>query len=443
MADFNPSVRGKKTPLWRCPLETPVLRAIRGTVDILPEEQPYWRLVEQRAVELCERFGYGRIDTPVFEASGLFHRSVGATSDIVEKETYTFNDRGGDSITLRPEGTAPVCRAYLEHGMHVLPQPVRLYSARMPMFRYDRPQAGRYREFHQINAEVIGEADASVDAEIIELAWRLFESLGLTGLALVLNSIGDAACRPGYLEALRQYYAPHQDRLCPDCRRRYHTNVLRLLDCKNEGCQPFVANAPRGIDHLCAECRTHWDQLTGYLTALGLRFTVEHRLVRGLDYYTRTVFEIQPPIEGAQSVLGGGGRYDGLIQELGGKPTPGVGFACGMERVILNLKRQGVQPPAPGKPAAIVAFIGEVARPTAAKLASDLRLRGLPVLMAPGDKSLKGQMRYVTAMGAPNALILGEDEVRQGLVTIKDMATGSQRQVPMSAVADALLAPQV
>ena len=413
-------------------------KAPRGTADILPSEQPYWRYVEVEASALCERFGYRRIDTPVFEPSGLFLRSVGQDTDIVEKETYTFTDRSGDSMTLRPEGTAAVCRAYLEHGMHVQPQPVRIYSVRVPMFRYDRPQAGRYRQFHQLYVEAIGEADASVDAEIVELAWRLFERLGLRELALVLNSIGDPACRPGYLDALRQYYRPHLTSLCSDCKKRYQSNPLRLLDCKKESCHPFAAEAPRSIDHLCGDCKAHWEQLTASLEALGIPYAIDHRLVRGLDYYTRTVFELQPPLEGAQSALGGGGRYDGLVQELGGRPTPGVGFACGLERIILNLKRQGVGPPDAQGPTAVVAYIGEEAKPAALKLASALRADGLSALLAPAGRSLKAQMRYVSAMGGPYALILGEDEVRQGLVTVREMASGQQRQVALGDVGEAL-----
>ena len=414
-------------------------KAPRGTADILPEEQHIWRYVESTASELCERFGYRRIDTPEFEAYGLFLRSVGEATDVVEKETYTFSDRSGDSMTLRPEGTASVCRAYLEHGMQVQPQPVRLYSVRVPMFRYDRPQAGRYRQFHQINVEAIGDGDASVDAEIIELFWRLLTTLGLKDLALVVNSIGDPACRPGYLDALRHYYEPHLPRLCADCKRRFQSNTLRLLDCKKESCQPYTAEAPRGIDHLCDECQAHWDQLTDYLGALGLPYAVDHRLVRGFDYYTRTVFEVQPPVEGAQSTLGGGGRYDGLIQELGGRPTPGVGFASGMERLILNMKRQGgLPPPADDRPAAVVAFVGQEARAAAVKLASELRGDGLRALLAPAGKSLKAQMRYASAMGAPYVLILGEDELRQGLVAIREMANGQQRQVATAEVMAAL-----
>ena len=413
-------------------------KAPRGAADILPGEQPWWRHIERTAADLCQRFAYRRIDTPIFESSALFHRSVGEATDIVEKETYTFDDRSGDSMTLRPEGTAAVCRAYLEHGMHVLPLPVRLYSLRAPMFRYDRPQAGRYRQFHQVNAEAIGDAGAAVDVEVIELAWRLFETLGLRNLSLLINSIGDPACRPAYLDALRAYYQGHLASLCGDCNKRYHTNPLRLLDCKKPTCQPFAQDAPRSADMLCEPCRDHWRQLQDGLRILSIPFAVEHRLVRGLDYYTRTVFEVQPPEEGGQSTLGGGGRYDGLIQQLGGNPTPAVGFACGIERLILNLKRQGIALPPESEAFAVVACMGDAARPVALKLAADLRRAGLRAVLAPSGKSLKAQMRYIGASGATHALILGDDELRQGVVAIKTLATGDQRLVPLAAAPAAI-----
>ncbi len=415
-----------------------MFKAPRGTADILPDEQPYWRHVEARAAELCQRFGYRRIDTPIFEDSGLFVRSVGGATDVVEKEMYSFADRSGDWMTLRPEATAAVCRAYLQHGMRVLPQPVRLYSVGAAMFRYDRPQAGRQRQFHQVNVEAIGDADASVDAEIVEMAWRFFAELGLRDLTLVVNSIGDGACRPGYLDALRQHYHPLVAGLCPDCKRRFRANTLRLLDCKRESCQPHAQAAPRSLDHLCGPCRDHWNELTASLDRLGVPFTVDHRLVRGLDYYTRTVFEITPPEEGAQATLGGGGRYDGLIEQLNGRPTPGVGFACGMERIILNMKRQGVAVPSEPPVTGVVVHLGSQAKGPALKLASDLRASGVPAVLAPAGKSLKAQMRYAGTLGAPYALILGDDELRDGTVTVKDMAGGQQRQVPLDEVTGAL-----
>ena len=326
----------------------------------------------------------------------------------------------------------------MEHGLHVQPQPVRLYSVRAPMFRYDRPQAGRLREFHQLNVEAIGEGSAAIDAEVIELAWTFFRALGISDLTLTLNSIGDRTCRPGYLEALRRYYEPLLPQLCPDCRRRYHTNVLRLLDCKQTQCQPHIAAAPRSVDFLCDPCKAHWAELTSYLSVLSIPYWAEPRLVRGLDYYTRTVFELQPKVEGAQSVLGGGGRYDGLIEELGGKPTPGVGFACGFERIILSLKRQGIQPEARPKLAAVIISLGDEARDATIKLASALRTSGISVLLAPARRSMRAQMRYASSLEAAHAVIVGEDEVRRGIAMVKNMATGDKREVQLEGVAAAL-----
>ncbi len=416
-----------------------MFRSPRGTADILPADQPYWRYVESTAAELCERFGYGRIETPIFEDAKLFNRSVGEATDIVEKETYTFKDRGNDELTLRPEGTAATCRAYLEHGMHVLPQPVRLYSVNLPMFRYDRPQAGRYRQFHQVNLEAIGSPEAAVDGEVIEVAWRLFAKLGLKNLTVVMNSIGDASDRPAYIAALKKFYEPLQSQLCGDCKRRFETNPLRLLDCKKETCRPHTENAPHTLDFLSATSRAHWDELTSSLKALEIPFTSDHRLVRGLDYYTHTVFEVVPQEDGAQSTIGGGGRYDGLIEQLGGKATPAVGFATGMERIILNLKRQGVTVPGQRPIKAVVLHLGSGAKPHAVSLASSLRESGVTAVLAPGGKSLKAQMRYAESVGAAYALILGDDEVRQGVVAVKKMADGTQQQVAIGEAARALL----
>ena len=407
-------------------------RAPRGTTDILPQEQRYWRYVERRAVAVCQRFGYQRIDTPLFEAAGLFVRSVGEDTDIVEKETYTFQDRGGDELTLRPEGTAPVCRAYLEQGMHNLPQPVRLFYF-CPIFRYERPQAGRYRQHHQFGIEAIGDGDPLIDVEVIQIGWTLLQELELKSMSLVVNSIGDSECRSDYHQRLREYYRDHLDHLCDDCRRRFDRNPLRLLDCKRESCQPYIEGAPRSADHLCAPCKEHWDAVTGHLGNLEIPYRVDHRLVRGLDYYSRTVFEIQPPEEGSQSTIVGGGRYDGLIQELGGRPTPGVGFGSGMERIIVNLKRQDVPvPPEMPRPVVVVA-LGDAARIFGVKLAAGLRGDGLSVLAAPGNRSLKSQLRYASSIDARYALIVGDEELQQGVVGVRDMDQGEQRQV---AVAD-------
>ncbi|HUV75982.1 MAG TPA: histidine--tRNA ligase [Dehalococcoidales bacterium] len=403
-------------------------QAPRGTTDILPEEQAYWRYVEQKVVDICQLYGYERIDSPMFEEAGLFTRSVGQGTDIVEKEMYTFADKGGNQITLRPEGTAPVCRAYLEHGLHNLPQPVKLYYI-ASIFRYERPQAGRYRQHYQFGYEAIGDDDPALDAEVIDMAWQFFLSLNLRHLTLQLNSIGCRQCRPAYLSALKDYYADYKEGLCPDCKTRLKRNPLRLLDCKKPSCQKTANAAPRSADHLCPECDTHFNQLREYLNLLGIPFEVNHRLVRGLDYYTRTVFEIQPESGGAQSTIGGGGRYDNLIEELGGKPTPAIGLAAGMERIILNLKKQAVSiPPLPG-PRVFIACIGEEARVETIKLASRLRQAGIGTLLATGSRSLKAQLRQANNLGIPHAVIVGEEEVKTGTVILRDMANARQKTV--------------
>ncbi|MCH8090098.1 MAG: histidine--tRNA ligase [Chloroflexi bacterium] len=414
--------------------ERKTLQALRGMVDILPEEQGYWRYVREATVSVCEGYGYGQIDTPILEDYSLFSRGVGEVTDIVEKEMYTITDKGGDTIALRPEATAAVCRAYLEHGLHNKPQPVRLYSVGMPMFRYARPQAGRLRQFHQINVEAIGDADATIDAEVVALCWQLFRKLGLKGLSLQLNSIGDPKCRPGYVEALRSYYSQQEGRLCRECKSRLERNPLRLLDCKVPGCQPLIEGAPRSADYLCEECQAHFQALTRYLGLMEVPFTREHRLVRGLDYYTRTVFEVQTSEEGQQNALGGGGRYDGLIEELGGRPTPGVGFAVGMERVILNLKRQGIEPPASPGTRVFVAYVGQEAKAQAVGLVSRLVRSGVSAMLGPAGKSLKAQLRQAGSMGVPYVLILGDQELEKGVVVLRDMTRREQREVGLEEV---------
>ncbi len=408
-----------------------MFQAPRGTTDLLPEEQKYWRYIQSKATDLAHRYGYGRIDSPVFEDSGLFIRSVGEGTDIVEKEMYTFEDRGGDSVTLRPEGTAPVCRAYLEHGMHNLPQPVRLYYF-CPVFRYERPQAGRFRQHHQFGVEVIGDADPSVDAEVIELAWQLMDNLGLRDINLFVNSIGDSECGPQYVDRLKAYYTDRYSQLCQDCRNRLERNPLRLLDCKVETCRALGAAAPRSVDHLCVECQEHWDKLLGYLQSMGIPYQVEHRLVRGLDYYSRTVFEIQPADVGAQSTICGGGRYDGLIEQLGGKHTPGVGFGSGLERLALNLKRCEVPVPDEPKPTYLVINVGDAARPAALELAVKIRLAGVGAILGNGSRALRGQMRQANALGIPWALVLGDDEIQRGEVVVRNMQDSTQESRPIA-----------
>ena len=416
---------------------SPLYKAPRGTADILPQEQPYWRWVYDHVTRLCDTYGYSRIDTPIFEEAGLFTRGVGQVTDIVQKEMYVFQDRSGETMALRPEETANVCRAYLQHGMHNLPQPVRLWYWG-PIFRYDRPQAGRQRQFTHFGCEAIGESDPAVDAEVIEIAWRLYQELGIDDLTLYINSIGDPVCRPGYLEALRDYYRDKLRKVCADCRVRFEKNPLRLLDCKVESCQPLIAGAPPFTDHLCEACADHFERLRSYLDELAIPYAINPRLVRGLDYYTRTVLEIHPPDEGAQNTICGGGRYDGLVEELGGKPTPGIGFATGVERIILNLKRVGAQPPPLPKPTVFVASQSAAARPAAVRLAGELRRAGVAALLATGDRSLKAQMRQADATGAEYAAIIGREELASQTVVLRRMTDGQQERVALGQVARVL-----
>ncbi len=415
----------------------PRLAAPRGTADLLPEDWPYWKYVRDTAERVCDLFGYQRIETPMFEHAGIYLRSVGSGTDIVEKEVYLFEDRGGDRLALRPEGTAGVVRSYLDHGMANLPQPVRLFYI-APNFRYDRPQAGRYRQHTQFGAEAIGDPSPLIDAEIIHLLWTYFAELGIGDITLKLNSIGDAACRPAYVAVLRAHYTPRLAEICADDRVRFEKNPLRLLDCKEERCQPVIASAPRLSGYLCAPCREHFDTLKGYLSALQIGFALDDRLVRGLDYYTRTAFELQPAVEGSQSSLGGGGRYDGLAELLGGPATPGTGFGTGVERAILNLKRQNVPVGAPRRPDVFIAHLTPEAASTSLMLATRVRAAGLQAVVGPSGRSLKAQMRQANARDARFVAIIGADEVAAGQVTMRNMADHSERKVPFDDIPQAL-----
>ena len=330
-----------------------------------------------------------------------------------------------------------MCRAYIEHGWYNLPQPVKLYCL-APAFRYERPQAGRYREHHQFDYEAIGDADPALDAEVIDMSWQFYKSLNLENLSLQLNSIGCRQCRPQYLTTLKDYYAGHVHSLCPDCKTRFKKNPLRLLDCKQPLCQQIADSAPKNTEYLCPECAEHFSHLERYLGLLELPFEVNHRLVRGLDYYTRTVFEVQTEEEGAQSTLGGGGRYDDLIEELGGKPTPGIGLATGMERIVLNLKKQNVPIPALPRPQVFIAYIGDEARNKAIELAASLRRAGTAVIEASGNKSLKAQLRQANALGVHQAVIIGEEELKTGTIILRDMANAQQKTVPVAQLGELL-----
>ena len=404
------------------------IKSPRGTSDILPVEQAYWKYIRKHASNICHLYGYQRIDTPTFEETSLFIRGVGKETEVVQKQMYTFDDNSGTSITLRPEGTAPVCRAYLEHGMHNMPQPVKLFYI-SPAFRYERPQAGRYRQHWQFGVEAIGETDPSLDAEIIDMAWRFYRGLELKELSIKLNSIGCQLCRPSFLDALKDYYSKYTDQLCPECKERLIRSPLRLLDCKNSSCRELAKSAPRSTDYLCSECESHFNQLQHYLTLLDLPFELDSCLVRGLDYYTKTVFEFLPREEGAQSALGGGGRYDNLIEELGGKHTPAIGFATGIERIILNLKKTDITIPLIPNPRVYIAYLGEQAKDEALKLTAELRQNSISAITSLSTRSLKAQMRQANTSGAALVITIGENELENNTVELRDMANAQQRTI--------------
>ena len=401
-------------------------RALQGFKDILPDEQPYWRFVEQTAAQVAQLYGYRRIETPLLEDTTVFRRTSGEGTDIVDKEMYSFDDRPDKegralNLTLRPEGTAGVVRAYLEHGMFKLPQPVKLYYMNEPMFRHDKPQAGRYREHHQFGCEALGETDPAIDAEMIGMLSQIYAQLGLRHIRVYINSIGDGNCRPQYIKALQDYYRPLLADSCDDCQVRFSKNPLRLLDCKEPQDQAKIANAPKIIDYLCDACRTHFAAVKRFLDFYQVSFSLNPLLVRGLDYYTRTVFEFTSEID--KQALNGGGRYDGLAEILGGVQTPGIGFGMGIERIILELKRQGITPPPEQKLRVFVVYFDktEELKNAAVQITAELRHMGIKAEMSYGDRSRKAQMKQANTSGAAYAVLIMEDELVNGLVTVKDM----------------------
>ena len=410
-------------------------RAAKGTHDVLPEEAARWRRVERAFADVFGRYGYGEVRLPIFEETALFARGLGDTSDIVEKEMYTFPDKGGNSLTLRPEGTAGIVRAFLQNSLDKLPAPVKLWYAG-PMFRYERPQKGRQRQFHQIGAECFGATGPEADAELLEMTVAAFRGLGVGGLELQVNSLGDAACRPAYRTALVAYYRPLAARLCENCRRRLETNPLRLLDCKAEGCRELRPDAPSAPDFLCDPCRAHFARVRSLLEEAGVAHTVNPAMVRGLDYYTRTTFELTAASGlGAQDTVAAGGRYDGLVEEFGGPPTPAIGFAAGVERLLMLLPEGGE--PAVPRPL-FIATLGAAARGHAWRWLADLRGRGVAADWDPEGHSLKSQMRRADRLGAQEVVIVGESEIASGRALVRDMATKEQREVPLGELVETL-----
>ncbi len=405
-----------------------VIKAVRGFNDILPPQTELWQLVEEKARMVLENFGFQEIKLPILERADLFARSIGGTTDIVEKEMYTFTDRRGELVTLRPEATASIVRAYIEHGMYARDEQAKLYCIG-PMFRYERPQKGRYRQFHQINAEVLGVADPLADAEVLQLLALLFDELKLTNVEFQINSLGCSACRPIYRRRLKDYFQAHLGEVCADCRRRYELNPLRIMDCKQES-RELLESAPACIDHICPACRDHFESLKGYLQALGVSYQVTPGLVRGLDYYTRTTFELVSSRLGAQNALAAGGRYDQLVKELGGPDLPGLGFAIGMERLVSL-----ISPPAEGgsRPVFVIP-LGESAKQEALKLAVSLCQEGIKCQIGYGGKSLKSLMRRAQKLRSLWALIIGEEEISKKSVSVKNMDRGDQQLVPLGEI---------
>jgi len=403
----------------------------RGTRDLLPEDYAIHRHILSHAREQARLAGFGFIEPPTFEYADLFARGVGEGTDIVEKEMYIFEDRGGDRLALRPEGTASVCRAYLQHGMANLSQPVKL-AYHLPIFRYERPQAGRFRQHTQFGVEAIGVRDAALDAEVIDLGWRIAQSLGLTDLKILLNSIGDVEDRRAYVPLLQKHFEPHLDLIAPDDQARWGRAPMRLLDSKDERTKPYQIGAPVIAQHLRPESAAYYDSVKSHLEALGIPYEERPSLVRGLDYYTHTVFEIVPAhADGSQVTVLAGGRYDGLIEQIGGPPTPGIGFGMGIERMAHHLREQGLAPEESVTTDVLIATLGEGADITATKIAGDLRRRGIAATLAFGGRSLKAQLRQANRSGARFAVIAGARDLAEQRVTIRDLQTAEQRQVPL------------
>ncbi|MFZ5974574.1 MAG: histidine--tRNA ligase [Bacillota bacterium] len=412
--------------------------APRGTRDMLPAQSHIWHAVEKEMRRVCAFFGYREIRTPVFEHTELFLRGVGDTTDIVQKEMYTFEDKGHRSITLKPEGTAGVVRSFIENGLYNGPQPTKMYYLTNPVFRYENPQAGRLRQHHQFGVEVFGAPLASADAEIISLALMLFSRLGIGELSLRINSIGCPVCRPAYQQALRGFLKERVAQLCATCKQRFETNPMRILDCKEEGCREHIKGFPVMLEYLCDDCTEHFGALKENLTALGAGFTVDPLIVRGLDYYTKTVFEIVSDAIGSQGTVCGGGRYDELIKECGGPPMPGVGFGMGMERLLMVMENQGVQMSDPYGMQVFIGALGEAAHIRALVLANELRAHGIRAETDHVGRSAKAQFKYMDKTGCRLAVMLGDQELKNGRAEIRDLRGAASEECTLDGLIPAI-----
>ena len=405
-----------------------ITKAIKGTKDVLPKDVHKNQYIEATALDIASKFGYKEIRTPVFEHTELFQRGVGDTTDVVQKEMYTFDDKGGRSITLRPEGTAGAVRSYLENGLcnEALPQKV---CYLISCYRYEKPQAGRLREFHQFGVECFGSASPLADAEIIALAKSLFDTLGVKDLSLEINSIGCPTCRAEYHKALKEYFSSRKDELCNTCKSRLDRNPMRILDCKSPICHEIAEGAPVVIDYLCDECKEHFENVQKYLKAQNIEYTINPQIVRGLDYYTKTVFEFVSNSIGAQGTVCGGGRYDGLVEELGGQHTPSLGFAMGIERLMLLMEAQGCEFPEAEKPDLFIVALGEKATLKAVEIAKDMREEGFSALLDLNQRSVRAQMKYADKLGAKFNVVIGDNEVESKTAKLKNMQTGEETEI--------------
>lgn len=413
------------------------VQAPKGTKDVRPDESYKWHYIECMARKICESYNFKEVRTPVIEHTELFLRGIGDTTDVVQKEMYTFLDKGERSITLKPEGTAGVGRMFLEQGLFNDAQPTKMYYLYCPVFRYEKPQAGRLREHHQFGVEIYGAPKASADAECIALAFELLTRLGVEGLSVNINSIGCPACRPEYNERLKEYLRAQYDGLCDTCKTRFEKNPLRILDCKEEKCKAICENAPKMLECICEECAAHFTELKSCLDALSIPYKVDPMIVRGLDYYTKTVFEIIADSEGFKGTVCGGGRYDGLLEQLGGASTPGVGFGMGMERLLLVVESfRPIQ--APEAVSVYIAPMGDAARQAGFKLAEELRKAGVKTEFDHVGRSFKAQFKYADKLHAAMVAILGEDELNADVVTLKTMAEGTQEEIPLTAFCETI-----
>ena len=413
------------------------LKAPKGTKDMLPQDAYRWHYIEKEWAEICSEYGFREIRTPAFEATDLFNRGVGETTDIVQKEMYTFEDMGGRSITLKPEGTSPAVRAFIENNIYAETQPTKIWYD-TPCFRYEKPQAGRLREFHQFGIENFGTASMLADAEIIALGHDFLSRMGIEDIVLHISSVGCRECRPVYRKALQDFLRPHYDCLCDTCRDRFEKNPMRILDCKSQEDRDICRDAPKMIDYLCDGCRKDFEELKAHLDAMGIEYVVDPSIVRGLDYYTKTAFEFITEKIGAQGTVCGGGRYDHLIEEVGGPDMPGVGFGLGKERLLLLMEACGHDFGGESKPQIFLAWIGDEAKEYSVRLLHELRNAGIRAETDTRERNLKGQMKYANKLGAAYTAVIGEDEVASGELTLKNMETSEQTKVRREDLADAL-----